>query len=388
MKEGNEYPILSINKKLANGNNSKENIYFKTTDIFFNNLKSEEISQENKCLILEELIKNLKINRYISEFFSVYDKESIYIFLFKLYLNNSTNNALKESIINLIKELSINLEINNTIYDFLFQKLAYLYRKEDIPTSEKLLPYLELLNAILGETENIIKPRNYYACSGNCKFELNIDSRIKLDVGYALTFILNFKIGMLPENSENEIISNLVKIEFSNGYELNIDLKYPVFLIVKKIRDNFIKTLPNDDWINLIINLFILDNTPTLYFFVNGENHLIPFKLPVNSISNQDYIKNIIFFNNFYGEVVSIIMLSHKENTPSNLNSNEFLLFFKQYKEGFWKKKKFDNLIEKLKNIESIGTLAEKSLTFQQKISNPLLLLDNKIEITNIYMII
>ena len=382
MKEGNEYPILSINKKLANGNISKENIYLKTTDIFFNNLKNEEISQENKCLILEELIKNLKINRYISEFFSIYDKESIYIFLFKLYLNNSTNNALKESIINLIKELSINLEINNTIYDFLFQKLAYLYRKEDIPTSEKLLPYLELLNAILGETENIIKPRNYFACSGNCKFELNIDSRIKLDVGYALTFILNFKIGMLPENSENEIISNLVKIEFSNGYELNIDLKYPVFLIVKKIRDNFIKTLPNDDWINLIINLFILDNTPTLYFFVNGENHLIPFKLPVNSISNQDYIKNIIFFNNFYGEVVSIIMLSHKENTPSSLNSNEFLLFFKQYKEGFWKKKKFDNLIEKLKNIESIGTLAEKSLTFQQKISNPLLLLDNKIEIT------
>ena len=358
MKERYEEPILSITKKLLKGEISKENIYPKTTDIFFNYLKNEKISQDDKSIIVEEFIKNLKINRYICEFFSTYEEESIYLFLFKLYLNKSTNNILKDSIIKLIKELSINIEINTNIYDFLFQKLACLYRKEENPTSEKLLSYLTLLNTMVGETENIIKPRNYFACSGNCKFELNKDSRIKLGVGYAITFIMNFKIGILSsvnEKSENEIISNLLKIEFLNGYEISIDLKYPIFLIVKKIRDNYIRTLPNDEWINLIINLIILDNTPILYFLVNGENHLIPFKLPGSSISSQEYIKSISFFNNFYGEVSSIIMLSHKENLPPSVISNEFLLFFKQYKEGFWKKKKFDILIEKLKKIETTG---------------------------------
>ena len=130
-----------------------------------------------------------------------------------------------------------------------------------------------------------------------------------------------------------------MKIEFSNGYKIDFDLKYPVFLIVKKVQDNFLKKFPNDEWVNLIINLITIDNNPTLYFFVNGENDLSPFKLPANSITNEDYIKSLSFFNNFYGEVGSIVMLSHKEKNLSTVNSSEFLLFFKQFKEGFWKKK-------------------------------------------------
>ena len=127
----------------------------------------------------------------------------------------------------------------------------------------------------------------------------------------------------------------------------------------------------------------MVDNNPTLYFFVNGENHLIPFKLPSNSFSKKEYIKSISFFNNFYGEVGSIIMISQneKDNVVPSVNSSEFLLFFKQYKEGFWKKKNFDKLIEKLKTIDSAGKEAQKSLTFHAKNFNfPLILLETKIE--------
>ena len=389
MEQKNDEPLISITQKNQNGSISKENIYPDKINSFFIYLNNANISQEDKSKIIEDLINHIKSNRYISEFFSTYEEESIYLFLFKLYLNESTNDILKQSIINLLKELIINLETNKTIYDFLFQKMAVLYRAEENPKPEKLFSYLTLLNAILGETENIIKPRNYFACSGNCHFVLNIDRKTKLDIGQAITFIINFKIGSLSslnDQPDKEIISNLMKIEFSNGYKMNIDLKYPVFLIVKKIQDSFIRTLPNDEWINLIINIIWTENNPTLYFLVNGENHLIPFKLPSKSFSKNDHIKSISFFNNFYGEVSSILMLSQKEkdNSSPNVNSNEFLLFFKQYKEGFWNKKKFDDLINKLKTIESGGKEAQKSQTFQLKNFNfPLTLLENKIETGN-----
>ena len=254
-------------------------------------------------------------------------------------MDNSTNDNLKEAIHELMKELRINVEANKNVYDYIFQRLAEIYRKEKNISPEQFTSYLTYLNSLLGETDNIVKPRNYFACSGNCRFELNIDKRMKLEVGYSLTFIINFKIANLSpfiEKDNNIIVSNLMEIVFSNGYKIDFDLQYPVFLIVKQYKETFIKTFPRDEWINLIINIIIVDNVPTLYFFVNGENHITPFKLPANSFSNLDFIESITFFNNFYGEVSSIIMLSHKERSP-NVNASEFLTFFKQYKEVFWK---------------------------------------------------
>ena len=384
MEEKNVEPLLSLIQKSSNKQNPKENIFPSSINSFFTYLKNENITQEDKSLTLDEFSLKLKYNRYICEFFSKYEGESIYLFLFKLYLNDSTKDVLKKSILKLIKILRMNLEANKNIYEYLFQKFSSIYRKEENTSPEKITLYLTLLNSILGDTDNIVKPRNYFSCFGDCKFELNIDRKIKLETGYVLTFIINFKIGTLSasEKKDNEIISNLLKIEFSNGYKIDFDLKYPVLLIVKKVQDSFLKTFPNDEWINLIINLVTIDNNPTLYFFVNGENHLTPFKLPANSITNEDHIKSITFFNNFYGEVGSIVMLSHKEKHLSTVNSSEFLLFFKQFKEGFWRKKKLDILIEKLKNMESITT--QKSLTFQPKSFNfPLKLLDSKIEMIN-----
>ena len=57
-------------------------------------------------------------------------------------------------------------------------------------------------------------------------------------------------------------------------------------------------------------------------------------------------ITKIRFFENFYGEVSSMSFLLQKEYGYPGVNSSDFLLVFKQYKEGLWKKKKIDdNLI-------------------------------------------
>ena len=110
-------------------------------------------------------------------------------------------------------------------------------------------------------------------------------------------------------------ISNLVIINFSNGYKISFDLKYPYFLIVKQIQDTFIKTLPDDEWINLIINVVKDEkkNNVTLLFFANGENNLTVFPLQKPNISNNDTITSIRFFNNFYGEVSSMTFLYQKD---------------------------------------------------------------------------
>ena len=388
MEEKNEVPLVSLFQKKSKGETKDSNIYPENINEFFKYLKNKVIPQDDKAETLNNLTKKIKVNRYICEFFSTYEDESIYIFLFKLFLEESTTDKLKESILNLINELRINIEANKIIYDFLFQKFAVLYKNKQNANPQIITSYLNLLNSLLGETENILKPRNYYACSGNCQFNLNLGKNLRLDIGYALTFILNFKIGHLPEdnqNSKNEKISNLIKIEFINGFNIDIDLKYPMSLIVKKINENIIKVFSNEEWISFVINLIFVDNIPTIYFFVNGENRLTPFKLPANSIKSDSRIKSISFFNNFYGEVTSIIMLSQKNNAKTNINSTEFLSFFKDYKEGFWNAKKFGKLIEKLKSIEStIKTEGfQKIPTFHSKTLNlPLKLLDSKIDLS------
>ena len=77
-------------------------------------------------------------------------------------LKESTNNIyINKHFLILLKELII---ISKNIYDFLFRKMAVLFQVEENPNQKKLFSYLNLLYAILGETKNIIKPKNYFTC--------------------------------------------------------------------------------------------------------------------------------------------------------------------------------------------------------------------------------
>ena len=282
----------------------------------------------------------------------------------------TTSNELKKSILDLIKELILNLEINKKIYEFLFQKLANLYMKKEILTSDKFYSCLVLLNTILGETMNHLKPRNYFSCSGEGKFEMRFNN--KVEVGNCLTLIMNFKIGVCKsadEDPNSGQISNLVTLNFSHGQNIQFDLKYPFFFIVKKIRDSFISTLPNNEWINLIICIVIGVN-PIIYFFVNGENRLTPFKIQNTKISCDDYIQSISFFENFYGEVSSISMFSQKEIGSPAILTTDFLSEFKQFKEGIWKRKRFDAFVTLTKSVESLNTDLKKTGSLKKKFVN------------------
>ena len=370
MTDINVNPLKEIFKLSKKGEIIEEMKSIENIPLFFKYIKDEKIPSESRANIINEFIKKLQANRYISEYFSSFENESIYLILSKLYLNSASNEVLKSSILNLIAELRINLDINKNIYDYLFQKLSLIYRSENNLGKNDLHEYLVLLQSFLGETINNLKPRNYFSCSGNGYFEVDL-SKLKLNVGCSFTFILNFKLGnsaLALENPAECPKTSLIDIHFSNGYNINIDFEYPMFLVVKEIQDKYIKTLPVLEWMNLIINIVIDDKNNTVaYFYTNGENTLVAFPFKNKKITNTDTINTIKFFNNFYGEVSSITFLSQKDYGYPGVNASDFLLQFKQYHEGLWKRKKINNFIKLLNDFDSIGIEKTKSKTIFNK---------------------
>ena len=56
---------------------------------------------------------------------------------------------------------------------------------------------------------------------------------------------------------------------------IDFDLNYPIFFVVKEIKDDYIKSLPVQEWINLIINIYTDDkNNVKACFYTNEENSI------------------------------------------------------------------------------------------------------------------
>ena len=350
MKEIKDNPLNNIFIQNVGNKYSPEIKSIKNITNFFIYLKEPKNSQDSKSKIIEEFIKIIKENRYICEYFSSNENQSIYTFLFELYLQEKSSEALKKSILNLIKELILNIEVDKKIFEFIFQRLSLLYREEEKISADTLTKYLTLLRSIISEIESRKKPLNYFCCNGEGNFNINL-ADLGLSINFSISFILNFKIGKLGGDKGKKILSNLIKINFANGKSMDVDLEYPKSLIVKDIKNTPLKTFPENEWINLIITITGAENKISLYFLVNGETQLSPAKYPTTSITYKDNIDSIELFNNFYGEVSSIVMLNqNKDFESSSVPPNEFLSEFKLYKEGLWKRKKIYNftaLLEK-----------------------------------------
>ena len=332
--------------------------------LFFNYLKDNNNSINNKKKILDKFSEILKKKREITPFFSEYEKKSIYIFLLDLYLNEKSK-EFKESIIILIYELSSNIQITKDIYHYIFQKFSIQYRQDkkllsDIHKSPKIFNdyFYDLLNFLyytFGKTEkNKKNPRNYFACFGNNNFTINFNKKDFI-VGKCLSIIINFKITsskLVTENSELLGKCSLIKINFKeNKKTLDAQLKYPFFVILNDQKKVYTaKVCPVGEWINLTMTLTTTDGNVNVYFFINGENSLLPLKLKNLKLKNNDIINSITFFENFYGEVTSISMLSINHDNSLNIFS-QCLKYFAELESGLWKKRYLNNFIHFLQGI-------------------------------------
>ena len=351
MNEVKDDPLLTIFQ------NSTENVYFdKIENIenipnFFEYIISDKFDDNSKILVLENLFQLFKNNRYITEFFSTYKNKSIYLYLFDLYLNTKTSKNLKLMILKLIDELILSVETDKSIYKYIFQKISKIYNIEDktLPkTSENFCDFLTLLDTLFSFKEKIPKPGNYFALSGNNNSKFSVDlSNKKLDLKPWITFILNFKI---PVTDIQEETSNLISINFSNDTSLEFQLKLPGFFFIKDQNGDMqkFKLLPVNEYMILVINIFFdqKNNLFQIYCFINGENKLTAINCKNNLNIETDYIKDLSFFENFFGEVTSITMLMQNDEKNYKLNTAEFLPVFKNFTKGFHKKKYLDKFIE------------------------------------------
>ena len=368
----NNNPLELIFQKDDKGVITEDLKSIRKIHLFFSYLLHKKVSQEDKIKTINKFTEIIKENRHVCEYFSNYDNKSIYIFLFNLYLLKSSSEQLKSSILFLLEQLIINIEANKDIYEFLFQKISSLYRGEDDPSSENLFNLLSLLNTILGDTDNLEKPRNYFCCSGEGRFEIDL-SKEKIQLGSYLTFIINFKANSSPKNLESLGNSNLIKIYFSNGQSFTIELQNQMFLKIKENNAN-IKVCPTREWINLIVCIFNSNKKLDFYFFINGENSYKSNKINTPNLKSDDYIDMVTFFDNFYGEVSSMSMAITKEANNWSI-SNNFLKWFVHHKEGFWKKKLLDDFYIFLKEFIPTDSNYTKSKTVyfkkQDIVDNP-----------------
>ncbi len=350
MKSDNPLNIIFV--KQSNGKLSDEITDIKNISNFFKYLKDDKINSDSKIKVLDEFKNKIKTNRFISEFFSEYESKSIYIHLFDLFIKKSSTDKLKSSIRSLIEELCLNIQTSKEVYEYIFQNLSKIYRKEIKPNAENIYTFLELLSSVLCETDNIINPKNYFSCcGGNSYFEVDFKERA-IDIEYSFTININFKVAKNYICKDKEI--NLIQLFFSNKQQFNIDLKLPFDLIIKDLKKEPIKKIKENEWNNLIVTIANINNSLNLFVNLNGENENTKLKITNLSINFDDKINNIKFFNNFIGEVSSIYMFTQMDPGASNIITPHFLSELKNYKEGLWKKKLINNFFKFLRTIPSV----------------------------------
>ena len=351
----NDNPLKLIFKLDSNGQCTPILESIHNIPKFFQFLESNPDGEDNQSPSFEEkskIILNLynviKENRSIIEFFSFNNDKSIYIYLFELYLNPKSTEELKSAIILLLNELRINVKTNKDIYIYLFNNLSLIYRGEQ--NEHNFYNNLILLNTILGDTENCLKPRNYFTSHGHGKVIYDSDNNKKLEIGYCLTFIMNFKIALTHNLNKN--LSKLITVIFDNDKFIQINLKSPGSLLIK---EKIVKILPQNEWINLIINIILTeDEKLKFYFFVNGENNLTEENYDGIKLKKNDLINKIEFFEDFNGEFTSIVFMNQMEEGDPGVLTDQFLIPFKSHIEGIWKRKILDEFILNMTKLKSL----------------------------------
>ena len=321
---------------------------------------------ENPKLIPEKVLKSrikkltnkLIENRKFIEFFSKINGKSIYLILFEILFSEKENEELINLIYKLIHELSFHIELNKEIFEYLIEKLSRIIRKVEKPNPKILNTALKILNELFFTCEEYCpNPKNYFYYTGNGNFTVDLKNSKynKLMMGYGITLIINFKVGLKEPEFKENYISNILTINFDNNQKISIDLKYPYFLTVEGINQNPYRIIDCEEWNNMIINLgFDNKKKNCISIFVNGENSININAFNKNIFSSNSEITNLSFYDKFIGETTSIILLSQSENGISGIFDNNFLSYFKNNYEGIWKRRKCENFFKIIKEISSI----------------------------------
>ena len=349
--------------------------------IFFSYLTDAQTPQHSKIELLNLLKDKLKSCRMLFSYFSENNGQSIYISLIDLYLNETTTVDLQKAITVFIQEIRGSIEISKHEMDYIYQKFAYLYRNSSELTVNKINRLLLILNSVLGDTDNSEKPKNYFCFNGKGGIEVNLSKIPPLTPRHPMSIVLNFKICMPdPDHSavlESDYLANIIEITFSDQKKFSVDLKYPMFIIVKSLRKDPIKCPPFEEWLALVLNIHYRDNKFFFQIFLNGENSSISYEVPNFTLEENAIVESITMFNGFIGEVTSMFLISSKyanDYKKLTILKSSYLQQFRNLKEGLWKKSIIDSFTNSLFNLDSdddIQQLPKRSIYVKRKEEPP-----------------
>ena len=342
--------------------NEITNIFYKDQ---FNNEKITTIikNQEEINNILSYILKNHNSISLIKYLTNIFEENKSLIFIFQnqsklsensflesfieLYIKNKEENEILDNFI----QLCLNyIPINKNMIEIIYQNLSKYFRNEAIYIldEEYFIKHLKVLNLLLINSNNKKEEiENYIYFNGiNSKItlEINKDDSNGFKVDYPFLkygFFITFSVKINKNNLEQFLtINEGIEINFINflfdskSFKLSLinnnNLKIKVF---EKINKNIeLNNFQFDKWNNISLNL---NYNNSLNIYINGKEI---FKSLIKLENTQ--CSNLIFFENFIGQVTSIFFISHSIN-------KELLSYLILLKSGFYSNEIFLNIISK-----------------------------------------
>ena len=262
-----------------------------------NNNDNYDINQENLSLLSDKYLynrifqeKNFSFVNYIKKY-PLFDDDKIF-----------DENYLK--IICILKE---NFIITREDIKYIFQRISeFIFKNnENFPNTKEISKIFELIKILYGKLfiNNLDKNNNNYfeILNGNLSLNLNNFLFEHQNLKNSIRLVLNFSFRNLNTSKECEII------------KLISSFKTQIEIINKNNGEIYIKNFNNDEKIfeyktNDILKFFIIIIDNILLLEIKNETNNETKKHFIDNINlNCTNIQNIIFFNNFLGEIYYII---------------------------------------------------------------------------------
>ena len=363
----------------TNNSNSQSNqlINSNSTSLFFQYITNPSTSEQDLTLLFQHLLLKLKQCRMLYIYFSYYNSQSIYIYLINIYINTSSL-QLQQSILNVIKEYRTHISLSKDVFTSVYSHFASLQRNPQLTSSlqiNSLLLFLQELSYTVNE--DALHPYNYFCFNGKGYLHVKIPKTVNINITQWVSLVLHFKTcesNIYNDNNNSKYIANIIQMNFTNDISFNVKLKN-IRQISISINDNkeIIRNIPFNEWINLIVNFYYKDNNKFVFdVFINREHINFEYEIHSHTPIDNNNITSISFFQNFFGEATSIMLLnSHltKENTYQNnvVSSCSYIQTIINMKEGLWKNSLIERFMQTLHGLDNDN---DKKINYKRKDEN------------------
>jgi len=256
--------------------------------------------------------------------------------------NEEASDQLSRTILDCLEVLINNIVLKKEVVEFVYQKISLYYKilnkfpeEKSIQSKSLIKKIIDLLKILYGEKLNVEKPYNYFYFSGNGSlkvFEKALqEEKIKLNQGCVISFWLKPDLNLF--DSKNSCYScDLVSIRCNtrDGQKLQVSLVNNKLILRNFSDKEVVHEFVSNEWshVSLILKPKSFLRSAELILLTDKtlSNHPIP------NFNTDCDVTDICFFQNYVGQVTSIIFLNKSF-------SEEYVKLLRQMPYGIYKEK-------------------------------------------------